>query len=406
VLFVLFDVSELLPVTEDVDMVSIEWSNPDVMSFSRELVEGKAYKLEVAGMEICCDGPSAMQFKRPNGAWETMSSSTLQLGNPEPLNCDKHKVELLKCPYGKGVNFKSFALESPPSVLPNLDALSATNEQKVDNIDATGKFFVDRNMKENFASSFNAQIIIPKDGQWTFYTNSDDGSRLWVDESLVVDNDGLHSMTFKQGTTFLKRGLHRIRVWMFQRSGEGGIQAWFEGPDQKKVIIPSDSLCLFQPIADVLTCPLGHGVNGKFFKGACRPRLDALGNLNSLHVERNESTDLIDLKTTTTYSDFGECYQAQYISYVMIPTTGNWCFYTVSEDASRLYVDGRQVVDNDGLHGMKRAGGCLHLGRGKHHIQAELQRKKGGAGMSVEYKGPTVEHQIIPHKAMCRIHNW
>ena len=34
------------------------------------------------------------------------------------------------------------------------------------------------------------QILVPTDGTWTFFLSSDDGSRLFIDGALVVDNPG------------------------------------------------------------------------------------------------------------------------------------------------------------------------------------------------------------------------
>lgn len=37
---------------------------------------------------------------------------------------------------------------------------------------------------------------------------------------------------------------------------------------------------------------------------------------------------------------------------INVPATGNWTFFTSSDDGSRLYIDGNEVVNNDGLHGV------------------------------------------------------
>ena len=51
---------------------------------------------------------------------------------------------------------------------------------------------------------------------YTFYTESNDGSRLYIDGAEVVDNDGLPRRT-RAGTVALKQGLHRI---------EGPLPGW------------------------------------------------------------------------------------------------------------------------------------------------------------------------------------
>ena len=54
---------------------------------------------------------------------------------------------------------------------------------------------------------------------FTFQTGSDDGSRLWVDNVMVVDNWGLHGTTYVEGEIKLSKGYHEIKVHMFANGG-------------------------------------------------------------------------------------------------------------------------------------------------------------------------------------------
>ncbi len=49
-----------------------------------------------------------------------------------------------------------------------------------------------------YALRFTGEIQIDQAGKYTFFTSSDDGSRLYIDNQLVVDNDGVHVMVEKQ----------------------------------------------------------------------------------------------------------------------------------------------------------------------------------------------------------------
>jgi hypothetical protein len=66
---------------------------------------------------------------------------------------------------------------------------------------------------------FSGCVIAPKDGVYTFSLASDDGSVLFIDDALVVDNDGLHSVVAKEGAIALAKGAHAIRLGYFNRSG-------------------------------------------------------------------------------------------------------------------------------------------------------------------------------------------
>jgi PA14 domain len=53
-------------------------------------------------------------------------------------------------------------------------------------------------------------------GEHTFRLSSDDGSRLYIDDQLVINNDGVHSEISVGAKLKLEAGLHRVRVTYFQ----------------------------------------------------------------------------------------------------------------------------------------------------------------------------------------------
>jgi len=69
---------------------------------------------------------------------------------------------------------------------------------------------------EWFAIDYTGKFWIEKPGLYGFALTSDDGSRLYIDDQVVVDNDGLHPPVTKSGIIELSGGIHRIRVQYFQ----------------------------------------------------------------------------------------------------------------------------------------------------------------------------------------------
>jgi alpha-L-fucosidase len=72
---------------------------------------------------------------------------------------------------------------------------------------------------DNYALRYTGYINVPKTDVYVFHLSSDDGSRLYIGSTLVVDNDGLHSLAEKSGTVVLAGGWHPITVEMFEKSG-------------------------------------------------------------------------------------------------------------------------------------------------------------------------------------------
>jgi PA14 domain/Secretion system C-terminal sorting domain/Fibronectin type III domain len=71
----------------------------------------------------------------------------------------------------------------------------------------------------NFALQFNGFINILQAGTYTFYTNSDDGSNLFIDGTMVVNNDNPHGPQQVAGNVTLTAGRHAIQVNFFQAGG-------------------------------------------------------------------------------------------------------------------------------------------------------------------------------------------
>jgi hypothetical protein len=95
---------------------------------------------------------------------------------------------------------------------------------------------------EKFVLVFDGYIKIEKDGLYSFFTNSDDGSKLFIDDVEVVDNDGNHGNTEKNGKALLKKGFHRIKVLYFDGAGNNSLNVSMQADGGNKMIIPADVL--------------------------------------------------------------------------------------------------------------------------------------------------------------------
>ena len=69
---------------------------------------------------------------------------------------------------------------------------------------------------EWFAIDYTGRFWVDKPGLYTFVLTSDDGARVYLDDQLFVDNDGLHEPEQRTGSIRLASGIHRIRVSYFQ----------------------------------------------------------------------------------------------------------------------------------------------------------------------------------------------
>jgi hypothetical protein len=134
-----------------------------------------------------------------------------------------------------GLDYKYY--EGTYSVLPNFSALTAAETGNTANYDLSV-----RNRDDLFAFSFTGFVNIPSDGEYTFYTSSDDGSRLYIGTTLVVDNDGLHGTLEKSGKIGLKAGKHAVTVNFFEQGGGEVLTVSYSSSTIAKQLVPNAAL--------------------------------------------------------------------------------------------------------------------------------------------------------------------
>jgi hypothetical protein len=91
---------------------------------------------------------------------------------------------------------------------------------------------------DSFAIRYTGFIRIDTPGTYTFFTSSDDGSKLYIDDVQIVNNDGDHGNQERQGTVNLTSGFHKIRILFYENGGGQILEARYQGPSISKQIIP------------------------------------------------------------------------------------------------------------------------------------------------------------------------
>lgn len=136
---------------------------------------------------------------------------------------------------GNGIDF--YYYEGAWNNLPDFISLTPLKKGVAKNFDISP-----RNQSDYYGFEFSGYISIPKDDVYTFYTDSDDGSKLFIGNNLIVDNDGLHGMQERKGVIALSKGYHPIKVLFFERSGGDDLKVSIEGGGLKKQTIPDGML--------------------------------------------------------------------------------------------------------------------------------------------------------------------
>ncbi|TVQ66397.1 MAG: hypothetical protein EA360_06055 [Balneolaceae bacterium] len=82
--------------------------------------------------------------------------------------------------------------------------------------------------------------------------------------------------------------------------------------------------------------------------------------------------------------------------FIEIPRMGRYLFYLSSDDGSRLFINGNEIVNNDGDHGVITRSGAVILTENRHHIRVEWFNAGGGYWLETMIEGPGLPRQVIP----------
>ena len=288
-----------------------------------------------------------------------------------------------------GVNYAYF--EGTFNALPDFTKLTAVKKGIDRNISLSP-----RTQDDNFAFQFTGYLSVPVNGLYTFYTSSDDGSNLFINDAKIVDNDGLHGMQERSGTVQLTAGLHKYEINFFEKAGGEQLVVNYEGPGIPKQPFPDQILfTIISPKDTVITDTTQvseNGINYAYYEGYWT----ILPDFSALPAIITGTVLNFDLTPAVNNDNFG----FQFVGYIDLPTNGTYTFYTDSDDGSKLYIDNIMVVDNDGLHGSFEQAGSLYLTAGRHAITVGYFDRTLDHKLLVSYEGPGIAKQLVPSKIL------
>ena len=167
------------------------------------------------------DGTVIIVTKNPDGTTTTVTK------NPTGTTPGKTPSEptFVECPEypDRMLVGKLYQLPANSDRVPNFSQVKYLKDVCLKQLDVIDRDFTEgfpgiAGLVEWFALDIIWRVNVPEDGMYTFFINSDDGSNLYIDNQLVINNDGLHPHEEKQQLTKITKGWHNFRV------------TWYQGP--------------------------------------------------------------------------------------------------------------------------------------------------------------------------------
>ncbi len=231
---------------------------------------------------------------------------------------------------------------------------------------------------EWFGIRYTASFRVDQPGQYQFRCYSDDGTKLWVDSQMIINNDGTHPARNKTGGIYLNPGVHNIQLDYFQgprtmvalqffMTPPGGTEKIFDGVFQSSGTGSTGVFGGQTYVAGALRGDIYHLPTGTRSLPDFRTMTPA-GSIyaTSLNVP-NQSFTRGFPGVTNRFEWFGLRYTGQF----QVNQPGEYQFRCYSDDGSKLWINGQLIVNNDGIHPARNKTGRIYLNPGVHNIQLD-----------------------------------
>ena len=121
--------------------------------------------------------------------------------------------------------------------MPDFDLLTPVYTFVTANLDISKRDYTEgfptpemQHVVEDFAIRFRGELAIDTPGLYQFGLYSDDGAKLYIDGTLVVDNDGIHAGSGKRGSITLTTGVYPVEIHYFQGPRYSIALQWYYAP--------------------------------------------------------------------------------------------------------------------------------------------------------------------------------
>ncbi|MEV4351326.1 family 16 glycoside hydrolase [Actinoplanes sp. NPDC049596] len=142
-----------------------------------------------------------------------------------------------------GVTLRTYDIGTPmskvcelkPGQTPNVDKLMPAVDWST-----TEQF----GLENHFVTHAIANLTVPADGAYVFRLVSDDGSKLYLNDSLLIDHDGLHDVEPPgEATIELAKGVYPLRIEHFDRDGGQRLTLSWKTPGASDfAVVPASAL--------------------------------------------------------------------------------------------------------------------------------------------------------------------
>ncbi len=222
---------------------------------------------------------------------------------------------------------------------------------------------------DNFSARWTKSVNFPTAGKWTFRVGADDGVRMWIDVTPIVDEwhgnaEGFR--TYEVSIDTLTAGNHELKVEYYEASGNAGVKVeWF-----------------YAGTGGTGTGSSTANFTGHYFNSQDLSGTEAFNRVDSA-INFNWAAGSPDSRIEA------DTFSVRWNATVNFPTPGQWRFVAGADDGIRLWIDVTQIIDE--WHGNPEGFrtytvDVYALTAGNHELKVEYFEATGNAGVQVRWE--------------------
>ncbi|NDJ77045.1 MAG: hypothetical protein GYB65_12390, partial [Chloroflexi bacterium] len=303
-----------------------------------------------------------------------------------------------------------------------------------------------------FAVRWTGYVVPLYSETYTFYTQSDDGVRLWVNDQLLIDNWTMHGLTEDTGTIDLVAGQpYSIRLDYFEDRAHAVIKLLWSSASQPQQIIPAAQLFhgefdqstptpeptqaptdvpptatftplpptatfapTVEPTAEPTVEPTVEPTQAPTvipptatFTPTATPPAEGEGLLGQYYDNIDFTNRVLERADATIDFDWGygapdavmesDSFTIRWTGYVVPLYTETYTFYTQSDDGARLWIDDQLVIDDWEMQDVDENSATIDLMAGQpYSIRLEFYDDRAHAVIKLLWSSASQPKQIVP----------
>ena len=227
--------------------------------------------------------------------------------------------------------------------------------------------------RTNFSVRWSGRLRASATGTFTFHTDSDEGVRLWVGGTQVINDWTTRALAERTGTIALTSGqVYDLVLEYFQGTGDASVKLSWTPPDGTKTVIP---ISAFTPAERSTNLYAEFWQNKDLSGDPALTRWD----------------DDIDFSWSTNAPDENipaDNWSARWTGRIKTEVAGTYAIQTANDDGVRVWVNGTQVINN-WANGNTTSNGTIPLAADTwYDLRVEYFDATGGATMRLRWRPP------------------